>query len=495
MRRRQRFGRFGWGVIGIVATLAVTYAVFTKLHVLSTSFTVKGIFQTAASQLQPGAPVRIAGINVGKVTSVGRGPGDTAEATMAIQSNGLPIHTDATMKIRPRLFLEGNFFVDLFPGSPAAPTVGSGHTFGLSQTSTPVQIDQVLNTFTDDPRTGMQEIIKGLGTAFEAGGAQALSNIYQRLAPASIPLAEATQATQGEHPNDLRDFIVKAAAIAGVISERSGQLGTLLSGFNQTIGAFAAQQNGLKQTFVQLNNTLSAADPSLSALDRVIGPLTRFAIAIRPALQRAPAILDDATPLLHAAQTLLSPSVAPVLLRDLSPALSSLDLLERRLPALLHLVTPVGRCVAQKVVPVMDQPVNDGRLSTGQPVWQELARYPVGLTSSAQNFAGNGYGVRYSFGLSEQLVGTNLGSVDNLLMLGPKNDPLIGARPAYVPGSQPPLAPNADCTAQPLTSLAASNAPAPKPNHVIDLKPAPLWTAAQLAEHLKSSLAALGGRR
>ena len=31
---------------------------------------------------------------------------------------GLPIHRDARLKIRPRIFLEGNFFVDLKPGSP-----------------------------------------------------------------------------------------------------------------------------------------------------------------------------------------------------------------------------------------------------------------------------------------------------------------------------------------------------------------------------------------
>ncbi|HWE34710.1 MAG TPA: MlaD family protein [Solirubrobacteraceae bacterium] len=494
MRRRElRFGRLGWGVIGIVVIVAITWAVFTKLNVFSSSFTIKGIFTTAASQIQSGSPVRIAGVNVGKVTAVGRGPGDTAQVTMNIQSNGLPIHSDATMKIRPRLFLEGNFFVDLSPGTSSAPDVSAGHTFGLSQTSTPVQVDQVLNIFTIDPRTGMQQIIKGFGTALQDGGAQALSNVYQRLSPASIPLAESTEAAQGEQPNDLRDFIVKAAEIAGTLSNRSGQIGTLLSTFNQTMGAFAAQQNNLKATFVQLNGTLSSAGPTLSELDRVIPPLTQFAVAIRPALDKAPSVLTDATPLLDAAQRLLAPSVAPVLLRELSPALSSLDQLERQLPTLLNLVTPVGRCVANKVVPVVDQPVNDGKLSTGQPVWQELARYPVGLTSSAQNYSGNGYGVRYSFGLSEHLIGTNLGSLDNLLELS--STPLSGARPQYTPGSQPPLEPNADCQTQPLTSLAATNVPAPKPAFDITLKKTKPWTPSQLAAQLKTSLGRLEGHK
>ena len=35
---------------------------------------------------------------------------------MKIGHDGLPIHSDATANIRPRLFLEGNYYVDLSPG-------------------------------------------------------------------------------------------------------------------------------------------------------------------------------------------------------------------------------------------------------------------------------------------------------------------------------------------------------------------------------------------
>ena len=61
--------------------------------------------------------MRIAGVNVGKVTKVERKDGtDGAVVTMEINDDGLPIHKDATAKIRPRIFLEGNFFVDLQAG-------------------------------------------------------------------------------------------------------------------------------------------------------------------------------------------------------------------------------------------------------------------------------------------------------------------------------------------------------------------------------------------
>ena len=43
---------------------------------------------------------------------------DGAVVTMRIDDTRLPLHRDATLKVRPRLFLEGNFFVDLKPGTP-----------------------------------------------------------------------------------------------------------------------------------------------------------------------------------------------------------------------------------------------------------------------------------------------------------------------------------------------------------------------------------------
>ena len=57
--------------------------------------------------------MRIAGVNVGKVKAIERQEDtDAAIVMMEIQDKGLPIHKDAEVKIRPRIFLEGNFFVD-----------------------------------------------------------------------------------------------------------------------------------------------------------------------------------------------------------------------------------------------------------------------------------------------------------------------------------------------------------------------------------------------
>ena len=117
---------------------------------------------------------------------------------MEIANGGLPIHTDATVKIRPRIFLEGNWFVELQPGSPSAPTVSSGYTIPITQTSDPVQLDQVLDALNTDTRANLQTFLIDYGDGADAqaerrrrtpnrnpkctalNGAQALNKTYHR---------------------------------------------------------------------------------------------------------------------------------------------------------------------------------------------------------------------------------------------------------------------------------------------------------------------------
>ena len=131
-------------MIVVVAVLA--YFGFTKHIPFKHGYRLKAVFATAVN-IHSKSPVRIAGVNVGKVSSIKR-VGKTGLVSMEIESSGLPIHADATLKIRPRIFLEGNWFVELQPGSPSAPTLSSGATIPITQTSNPVQLDQVLDAHT-----------------------------------------------------------------------------------------------------------------------------------------------------------------------------------------------------------------------------------------------------------------------------------------------------------------------------------------------------------
>src|SRR5262249_15635411 len=120
-----------------------------------------------ATTLKSNSPVRIAGVNVGSVTSV-QPEGNMAEVTFTVSNEGLPIHEDATITIRPRLFLEGNFFLDLQPGSPSASDLPSGWTIPVTQTATAVKLDQILTSLQKNTRASLKRALAGYGQTLNA---------------------------------------------------------------------------------------------------------------------------------------------------------------------------------------------------------------------------------------------------------------------------------------------------------------------------------------
>src|SRR4051794_36913691 len=152
MRRPPRRSNALVGLVAAITAAVVLFFGFTKDIPFTHGFVVNAQFESANS-IRPDSPVRIAGVDVGKVKRVEPLHGtDAAVVVLELQDRALPIHADATAKIRPRIFLEGNFFVDLRPGSPGSPALRSGDTLKIAQTATPVQLDEVLTSLQSDSR-------------------------------------------------------------------------------------------------------------------------------------------------------------------------------------------------------------------------------------------------------------------------------------------------------------------------------------------------------
>ena len=76
-RLRKKTGglsNFTWGLITLVLAAAITYFGFTKAIPFEHHFTIKAAFKSA-NNINKNSPVRIAGVNVGKVTDVPGGHG------------------------------------------------------------------------------------------------------------------------------------------------------------------------------------------------------------------------------------------------------------------------------------------------------------------------------------------------------------------------------------------------------------------------------------
>ncbi|HEY8002327.1 MAG TPA: MlaD family protein, partial [Solirubrobacterales bacterium] len=220
------------GLVLIVVISVASVLAYTKELPWGDAYEVRAVFSSAQS-VRPSSPVRIAGVNVGKVTSIepltsaetedlqaqtGEQPTATpadqptgqqaAVVTMELNEDALPLHEDATFKLRPRLFLEGNYFVDMEPGSPNAPVTDDGFTYPVNQTSYSVQLDQVLTTLQGDVRTDLQVFLDQLGNAFvKYGGAKGFRELYRTSAPAGKYTSQVNQAVLGTEPGDLSGLI------------------------------------------------------------------------------------------------------------------------------------------------------------------------------------------------------------------------------------------------------------------------------------------------
>lgn len=478
-RRTDRVSNLAAGALVVVLAIVGTFFAFTKTNPFAHPYQLHAVFDSALSNgIRTNAPVRIAGVAVGKVKDVERGPGKTVRVTMEIQDRGLPIHADASIKARPRLFLEGNYFLELRPGTPAAPEVADGGTVPLGRTAIPVQFDQVLDTYTADTRTSLQHFVGGLSTALQAGGDRALRANLRRAPGAFRQGSVALEATRGTQDGDLAGVVREQARLNTTLDAHRVQLQGLLTGFRGTMDALASQQGALAASVPALRGLLDRTPSAVAALDRALPPLRELAVALRPGLKAAPPVLDHAPAFLDALGDLTRPGRLPALVAELRPTVDTVRRLETTLPPLLDTIRPVAQCITTKVVPILNATVPDGALTaTGRSVWQELFSLGTGLLSSQQNFGGDGYATRYSFGLGTDGVATNLPGPSNLVQIG--SEETLGSRPAFR-NNQPAFAPDASCLKEPLTSLVAETAPPAGTITPVSVRRTAPQTAAQL---------------
>jgi virulence factor Mce-like protein len=460
MRHERRPNYALIGVVSLVVLALLTWAVFVKRLPFGHRYEIHGVF-ASANQLRDGSPVRIAGVDIGTVTGIGRGPGNTARVTMAISNQGRPVHSDARMQILPRLFLEGGYYVQLQPGTPAAPELADGGTVPLAHTAIPVQVDQILSVLDRPTRGSLKSVLGQLSHALSGGAAAALRTAFPALPATLRDGAIALQALQGTHVHDPSGLIAGSSRVTAALAAQDAHLADLVTSLDRTSTALADRDRALAATVSGLDSTLRATPAALAALDSALPRLRSFTAAVRPALPPAPAVLRSARAVFAQVAALVSPGELPRLQDRLDPALGDLPTLETRLDGLLPLVTPVVSCVRDRAVPVLLSKLDDGPLSSGRPAWQDLVHTMVGLASAGQSFDGDGSWVRFLTVSGANAVST--GSVPGEgTLFGSDSSSVIGSRPLWLgQGQVPPLRPDQPCTAQPPPDLAARTGPPP----------------------------------
>ncbi len=263
-----------------------------------------------AQQLAEQADVRISGVDVGKVVHIGLAPGNSAtQATIEMQARYAPVRADTRAIIRAKTLL-GEAYVELTPGSRAAPSVPDGGSLAPGQVAPSVALDEIYRTF--DPRTRaafqswMQSVAVGLG-----GRGPDLNAALGSFDP----------------------FTQDTARLLALLQSQSGAVARLVRNTGVVFGALAARENQLQSLVVSSGRTFAAtaaANQQLADVFRALPPFERTSVV---ALRNLDSFAANTSPLL----TALTPAA-----KALTPTLQNLQRLSPPLASLLNGLGPLS---------------------------------------------------------------------------------------------------------------------------------------------------------
>lgn len=453
------------GLLFLVAAIVGPWLAYTK-HIPGTGygFELEAVFEDG-SNLPKQAPVRIAGVTVGEVLETNR-DGNDAIVRFTVTDQGLPIRADATANSRPRIFLEGNNFIELDPGSPSAPELESGDVIPVSQTSDSVQLDEITTALQQPVRDDLQVLLQGYGGALEyeptakddrtqdpavqgETASEALNDAFEYGGRAGRTSAQVSEAFRGREAHDLSRMIAGSAKTFNAFADRENDLRTLVTNWARFTGALANESTQLAATVEGLEPALETAQVSLRNLNESLPSLRRYSLALADALPALPGTIAAADPWLKQARLALRSSEAGGVARLLKKSTPGLAGASQNGIGTIREINLLSRCASEVLIPTGDQ-VLGGPFSNGQPNSHEFFTAVVNIGAESQSFDGNGPYLRVQtgggdfFGVTDNPVpNPEPGSKPDDKLWANLSRPPIGTQPQL--GGLPPFKPGVKC--------------------------------------------------
>jgi phospholipid/cholesterol/gamma-HCH transport system substrate-binding protein len=456
MRPDRGPSAFAVGATLLALAVLVVYLSFAKdVPFVNEPYEIKAAFRDSAG-IKAHSPVRIAGVEVGEVTAVAHAsPGaQAATVTMAIRDRGRPVHTNATAKIRPRIFLEGNFFVDLDPGSSRAAELDDGATIPAARTTTPVQFDQVLAALRSDTRNDLATVFDEVSDAQAAGGAKAFNESLKYQPAAYKFSAIVSAALLGKEPGDLGDWVRDQGVVSAADDADPERLRSLVVDFDATAAALADRESALTAAVGELPRTLRAASPALDELRAAFPDVRRFAQGARPGVRSLGPTVDAVLPLARQLRGLVAPAELGGLARQLHAATPPLAKLGRSLPHVLSELRSLSSCETEVILPFTNDRIVDEAFPTHGPVYQDLGKFLPNLAGESRSFDANSPWFKVLGGAGAETL--NLGNG----IFGSAIEPIAGINPPPV-RTRPALRPDVPCETQEQPDLRSTPRGAP----------------------------------
>jgi phospholipid/cholesterol/gamma-HCH transport system substrate-binding protein len=251
------------GAIGLVLILVILWAAFNagKLPIIGGGTSYSAYF-TEAAGLRSGDEVRVAGVKVGEVSSVGLA-GDKVKVVFKVKNAFIGDQSTAEIKLKTLL---GAKFLGI--DSTGAARLKPSDTIPLSRTTSPFDVYPAFTELThtvDQIDTGqLSKAFDTLSTAFQ-GTPDSVKTVVSGLTRLSQTIASRDTA--------LRTLLAKANDVTGVLADRDPQLQQLLSDGGLLLDELNARRDAIHSLLIN-TTTLSAQLSGLVADNqKTIGPM------------------------------------------------------------------------------------------------------------------------------------------------------------------------------------------------------------------------------
>jgi phospholipid/cholesterol/gamma-HCH transport system substrate-binding protein len=305
-----------------------------------------------------GQTAQVAGVQIGDIGKVTLRDGQAIVRLDIKQKFKDLIHTDARALLRPRTGLK-DMYVQVIPGSAGAPVAKDGFTIPATNTLTDVNLDEILASFDARARDYIALLANGAGEGLRGRGKD-LADVFRRFGPTMRDLATVNRSVAQERVA-LRRLVSSLSKLNTRLARKPADLSQLVTGANDALGAFASEDDRLRDTVTELAPTLRQASTTLTALRPFAQQLGPAARSLVPAMRA----LDDANrevqPFAREAAPILRTRIRPFvrearpLVRDLRPAATNLAAafpeLERSARVLNAFVNMLGHNPAGREAP------------------------------------------------------------------------------------------------------------------------------------------------
>jgi phospholipid/cholesterol/gamma-HCH transport system substrate-binding protein len=238
------------------------------------------VFETGG-QLVPGNEVLVAGQKFGMVDEIDLTEDGQAAVKVTVQE---PL-TEGTTAVIRTTSLSGvaNRYVSLTLGPDNAPVHADEATISGTDTTAPVDLDQLFDVFRPKERRSLQKFIQGNATIYANRGRQA-NRAYKFLNPA-LSTSERMFAELSSDSLALERFIAEGATTFGAIADRRDDLAALVTDANTALAAINAEGDALDRSLVALPGTLRQANTTFVNLRSALDDLDPLVDASYPATE------------------------------------------------------------------------------------------------------------------------------------------------------------------------------------------------------------------